>query len=255
MRSSIFSLGLHAALLAGLLANTLSAQTGSYTIIDIGDLAPAGSHAGTNATGINELGHVAAITGDGAGPLGFIAALYRDGQLVNLGGIPGGALGGGAKGVNNLGVVSGWGLHPWGTSGQQSEPFLWTEEGGMINPLHGGGAPQDDWSGEAWDVNDAGQMVFTTKGGFFDPVTGFKRISFDGVGGFWRTWDLNEDGVIAGSAFGPSGQINAFRYDSATDTIANLNDPVLDHHSDAYGLNDLGDIAGWALQFGPSQPS
>ncbi|RKY18471.1 MAG: hypothetical protein DRQ55_13310 [Planctomycetota bacterium] len=30
---------------------------------------------------------------------------------------------------------------------------------------------------------------------------------------------------------------------------------MLDHHSDAYGLNDLGDIAGWALQFGPSQPS
>ncbi|RKY18470.1 MAG: hypothetical protein DRQ55_13305 [Planctomycetota bacterium] len=248
MHASLSSLGIPTALLAGLLANTLSAQAGSYTIIDIGDLAPAGSHDGTNAAGINELGHVAALTGDGTG--GYIPVLYRDGQLINLGGFPGENIGGGGKGVNNLDQVSGWSMSPYPSGGFQSEPFVWTEGEGMTNPIND---EPTNWSGEAWDVNDAGQMVFTTKGGFFDPATGFKRINFGGVGGYWRTWDLNEDGVVSGSAFGPSGQINAFRYDSATDTITNLNDPVLDHHSDAYGLNDLGDIAGWALQFGPSQ--
>ena len=241
------------ALAASLTAASATAQTAPYTIIDIGDLAPPGEADGTNATGLNELGHVAAVTGDGSGPLGSVPVLFRDGQLIDLGGLPGGAPGGGAKGVNNLDVVAGWGLHPWGKLGQQSEPFLWTEAGGMINPLHG--TPQGDWSGEMWDVNDAGQAVFTTKGGFWDSGTGFKQINFSGVGGSWRTWDLNEDGVVAGSAFGPSGQINAFRYDSASDSVVNLNDPQLDFLSDGYGINDLGDVAGWANELDLDRPA
>jgi len=242
------------ALVAGSLITTLSAQTGSYTIIDIGDLSPAGEVDSTNATGLNELGHVAAVTRDGSGPaVGTIAALYRDGQLIDLGGLPGGAPGGGSKGVNNLGVVGGWGLHPWFTTGYQSEPFLWTEQGGMVNPFHG--TSWEEWSGEIWDVNDAGQAVFTGKGGFYDPVTGFKQVVFPGGLGIWKTWDLNEDGVVAGSARALTSQINALRYDSATDTVVNLNHPVLDHHSDGYGINDHGDVAGWAVENGNLRPA
>ena len=241
------------ALVAGSLLTTLSAQMGSYTIIDIGDLGVGAEHDGTNATGLNELGHVAAITGDGSGPLGFIPVLYRDGQLIDLGGIPGGAVGGGSKGVNNLDTVSGWGLHPWGTLGQQSEPSLWTEAGGMINPLHG--TPQGDISGEAWDVNDAGQMVFTSKGGFWDPVAGFKFIQFPGNFGTWKTWDLNEDGVVAGSARDVMLNIHAFRYDSATDAIVWLDDQIIDYISDGYGINDLGDVGGWAYQNDLARPA
>ena len=240
-----------AALVAGSLLTAASAQTGSYSIIDIGSLAPPGEFDATNATGLNELGHVAAITGDGSGPGDFIPVLYRDGVLIDLGGLPGGSPGGGAKGVSNLDQVSGWGLHPWGTLGMQSEPFLWTEQGGMVNPLHG--TPQGDWSGEAWDVNDAGQMVFTSKGGFWDPVTGFKQVKLGAGAGY--TWDLNEDGVVAGSAPGPTLQLNALRYHSATNAVVNLNDPVLDHHSEGYGINDLGDVAGWAVQNDAARPA
>lgn len=262
MRHSLAALGTPACLVAALLATTADAQTtadrfraqpvAAYTIIDIGDLAPSGESDGTNATGMNELGHVAAITGDGSGPLGMIPVLYRDGQLINLGGFPGVYTSGGSKGVNNLGQVSGWSMAPYPTGGHQSEPFVWTEGTGMVNPI-------DDepvnYSGEAWDVNDAGQMVFTGYGGFDDPVTGLTLITFPSGGGSWKAWDLNEDGVVAGSAFGPAGSINAFRYASATATIENLNDQVIDYNSDGYGINDLGDVAGWAHQWDFDRPA
>ena len=249
-RPAIFSLGLPAALIAGALASPLAAQSGSfpYTLIDIGDLAPPGQSDGTNATGMNELGHVAAVTGDGTN--GGIAVLYRDGELVQLGGFPGEIVGGGSKGVNNLDQVVGWSLmqHPV-FGGWQSEPFLWTEGSGMVNPID---HLPENYNGESWGINDSGQQTFNTGGAsFWDPVTGFHQIHFEGqpVNSGWKAWEINEDGVVCGSARGPSGFNDAFRYVSATDTTINLNDPLLDHHSDAYGLNDRGDIAGWAFQF------
>jgi hypothetical protein len=143
-------------------------------------------------------------------------------------------------------------MAPYPSGGHQSEPFVWTEGAGMFNPI-------DDepvnYSGEAWDVNDAGQMVFTSRGGFDDPVTGLTLITFPGGGNSWKAWDLNEDGVVAGSAFGPNNQINAYRYESATDSILNLNDPAVDYLSDGYGINDLGDVAGWSYELDLDRPA
>ena len=241
-RSTPLRLALAATVLAGL-AQPAAAQTASYTIIDIGDLAPPGETDGTNATGLNELGHVAAVTGDGSGPLGSIAVLYRDGQLIDLGELPNSIPGGGSKGVNNLDQVSGWSLAPYPTGGWQSEPFVWTEGQGMVNPADH--LPQNI-NGESWDVNDAGQMVLTTNGSFWDPVDGYVQIDL----GFarWKTWDLNEDGVVAGAATGSTGFLHALRYDHATGTTTDLADVTIDRISEAYGLNDLGDIVGYARQ-------
>ena len=48
---------------AAFMATAVMGQTAPYTIIDIGDFAPTGEFEYTNATGLNELGHVAAVTG------------------------------------------------------------------------------------------------------------------------------------------------------------------------------------------------
>ena len=238
------------ALLVVCLAAGASGQSAAYTLIDIGDLAPPGETDGTNATGMNELGHVAAVTGDGSGPLGVIPVLYRDGQLVDLGAFPGSISFGGAKGVNNLDQVSGWSMAPWPTGGWQSEPFLWTEGQGMVNPTV---QPPFNPSGEMWDVNDSGQAVFTTKGSFWDPATGLTPVDLGY--GKWRTWDLNEDGVVAGSAYGSNGPLHAVRYESATANLVELHDVLVDYVSDAYGINDLGDIVGWSGRLDGSAPS
>jgi hypothetical protein len=138
--------------------------------------------------------------------------------------------------------------------GWQSEPFLWTEGIGMVQPI-------DDlpvnYGGESWGINDSGQVTLNAGGAaMWDPVKGFVQIHFPGKApntGL-AAWEINEDGVVAGSAFGLSGFSNAFRYDSATETITNLNDDTVDHHSEAYGLNDLGDLVGYASQFDGIRP-
>ena len=178
--------GLAAACLVAALAVPAMTQHAPYTLIDIGDLAAPGDSDGTNATGLNELGHVAAITGDGSGPLDYIPVLYRDGQLIDLGKFPGSIPGGGSKGVNNLDQVVGWSLMPEPFGGHQSEPFVWTEGQGMVNPID---HLPVNYSGEAWDINDAGQVAVTGIGGFWDPATGFfKRLTFGGSA--WASWDL-----------------------------------------------------------------
>ena len=252
MTASLTRIGACLTLASGFIATSLSAQTPSYSIIDIGDFAPAGQSDGTNATGMNELGHVAAVSGDGSG--GAIPALYRDGQLINLGGFPGGIVGGGSKGVNNLDHVAGWSMQQVASGGYQSEPFVWTEEGGMDRIF--ADESVNLW-GEIWDVNDAGQAAYRTGCGFYDPATGYHELDFPWVGpnSGWAAWDLNEDGVVAGSARGLTNQIEPFRYDSATDTIVSLIDPLLDFKGEAYGINDLGDVAGWVYMPGPIAPA
>ena len=236
------------------LTGPASAQAGSYTIIDIGDLAPDGIMASTQVTGMNELGHLAGITGDDPSG-GAIPVLYRDGQLINLGGFVGSLTAGGSKGVNNFDQVVGWSMAPYPSGGYQSEPFVWTEGLGMINPIDD---LSTNYSGESWGINDSGQQTFNVGGcSMYDPVAGFRQLHFPGsaANSGWKAWEINVDGVVCGSARGPSLQINAFRYRFATDTIENLNDPLIDHHSDAYGLNDRGDVAGWSVQFDGQRPS
>ena len=106
-------------------------------------------------------------------------------------------------------------------------------------------------SGWSWAINDSGQIGFAPIGngamGIIDPIDGVREIGFPG-GSAWSLWEINNNGVACGAAYmADMTYLHAYRYDYDTDTITDLgSDPVIRAHSDAYGLNDNGDIAGHA---------
>ena len=234
--------------LAGALIATTSdvvAQTPTYEIIELGTFGTDPS-TNSNATGMNELGHVAGLAEDDNGQ--NHAFLYRDGALINLGGLPGGGGFANGKGVNDLGQVVGQANAPApGGPGWTGRPFVWTEGQGMVDP-----EPNDPSYGTwCWGINNSGQLALSLSEAYFwDPVSGATQIELPGAPtGFGSSaWEINNSGEVCGSVRNGSVFLHAFRYDSATDTIEDLHDPVTYAHSEGYGINDNGDIAGWAVR-------
>jgi probable HAF family extracellular repeat protein len=224
---------------------SLQAQSGSYTILDLGTFGtnPA---ANSNATGLNELGHVVGLAEDDS--LGNHAFLYRDGQMIDLGSLLPGAFAN-AKGVNDLDQVVGQAAAPapGGNPGFTGRPFLWTEGVGMVDP-----EPNDPTYGSwCWGINNSGQLAMSLDEAYFwDPVDGLTQIELPGAPtGFASTaWEINNSGEVCGWVRDGSVWLHSYRYDSATDTIEDLHDPVEYSDTAGYGINDNGDIAGWGTR-------
>ena len=220
------------------LAGGLAAQS-SYTIVRLESVSGPDPLLYTNATGLNELGHVAGISDTDTG---FAPFLYKDGQIIDLGGIPSDPRSGGGNGISDEGQVVGWTMVKDPVfSGYTGRPMSWTEAGGMTDAAAG---TPGFFFGQCWGVNNSGQLALTAGGAhFYDPQTGFKKLQF-GNESSWKAWEINEDGVVCGAAY-KGNQLTAFRYESATDTLVPLADPMIEWQSEAYGINDRGDIVGW----------
>jgi len=228
-------------------ASLASAQPLEYTIQELPSLNGNDPSLNSNATGMNEHGHAVGISQDGLGNNQSI--VWINGQIETAIPIWQGELSFPfAKGINNHGQVVGQGGTGRPSNGGIIAPMTWTADDGMWVPDPG---PQIH-SGWSWAINDSGQIGFDpTTGvgemGIIDPIDGVREIGFPG-GSPWSVWEINNNGVACGAGRLTEGHLlHAYRYDYDTDTITDLgSDLKIGGHSDGYGINENGDIAGWA---------
>lgn len=214
----------------------------AYQIQELGTFGGPGTF--SNATGLNEMGHVAGVAEDDS--FNNHGVLYRDGEMIDLGSLVPSGVGTTAKGINDHDQIVGQTATPLGEIGSVSHPFLWTEGEGMIDlapPGHTG-------SGWAWGVNNHGQVALRLNGPYFwDPVEGLRAITAPHCtvcGG--EAWEINDAGQIAGEIRGKDLFLHAYRYDSSRDMLTDLHDAVTYRHTIGYGINELGDVVGYGVR-------
>lgn len=182
------------------------------------------------------------------------AVLWRDGEVIPLGSLSDHEVGFGIR-VNNHDQVVGWAMQrrPDG-AGYHGHPYLWTEGVGMIDV-----AP-DFGPGTAWGINDFGEVamrVFSGDepgGAYFRDRNGvLHHIVVDDpvdLGEGDAAWEVNNEGVVVGAAHreNAGGARHAFRYDSTANVVDDIHDPFFST-SEAFGVNENGDAAGWAFGY------
>jgi probable HAF family extracellular repeat protein len=222
----------------------------NYRIVDLPALqAHPNCPTNSNATAINERGDVVGVAEtswyDFTCHFVLHAVIWRNGEIIDLGGIPPYDTGGYGKGINDNGDAAvGWAGVALAGGGGTGGAFFWKEGDGM-SLIHDG----DDFpNGQAWGVNNSYQVAVTYKGNshYWDATTGLRLIEFDDSPDNYSSasWEINNNGIVVGSARRADYFLHSFRYDPSTDTIVDLHD-IAFRHSEAYGLNDNGDIAGW----------
>ncbi len=213
-----------------------------YEIFDVGSLyadEQPGDGVGVNATGLNEHGDVAGISEDAPWPFGSNRPFRYDYALEQMFAVGDEDTSGGGKGINDQGVVVGWWSQPYPGGGTASRPFI-AGPGIPIQNLF----EEPYVGGEAWGINNSNQAC--TRGKYFVDSDGTPtEIVLPGGTGSVTAWEINNAGVVTGDGAGPSGFQNCFRYDSATNTATLVERPYWTR-SGGYGINDRGDVSGWA---------
>lgn len=211
----------------------------------------------SQALGINNAGDVVGLSAVNAEDMTPRATLWRAGAAINLGvldPISASALGSVATDVNDAGVVVGYG--ETGQSGPNAPArlaFRWTAATGMVALP----APAGTRIAQANAVNNAGQIV-----GYIQSWTGQPRATL-WVGSSVidlgllpsatesRAADINLSGLVVGSNTFAAEVSHAFSWKSGQG-LADLGtlsgDLAGGPRSQAFGLNDQGDIVGdsWA---------
>ncbi|MGD0212493.1 MAG: hypothetical protein ABSB87_04605 [Terriglobales bacterium] len=209
------------------------------SLIDIGDLG-GGSAV---AYALNDAGQVvgSSVTEDGSNH----PFLYSDGQMIDLGtlGSPsGGQWWNSAEGINNSGVVTGYGF----TSNGGLSGFTWTN--GVMTALPNLG---EEWT-EAYAINNNGQVtgISANRKGqshafIANPDGTIKDLGAIG-GKYGASWGfaINDSGIVVGRVDTDDGAYLAFVYDGKK--MQNLNTLVKADPGwtliEARGINNAGQI-------------
>ena len=133
--------------------------------------------------------------------------------------------------INNAGQIV-------GTAEQADESntaYVYTEGIGM----QAVGAPAEI-QGTAWSINDNGWITGNSNGWnafIYRPGIGMTSIG-SGIG-----TSINNSGVVAGTAGGPLGTVQAFVHRNGTNVLFGT---LGGGNSDAYGINDYDVVVGWS---------
>src|SRR5215212_9150421 len=204
---------------------------------------------------INDAGHMV--------PGALRAQLYKDGQLHDLGTLPGDQLAR-ALGINNTGEVVGYSEGIFFCTGQKEwwdilgdspcdphrRAFLYKEGQGMIDL---GTLPGGNYS-EATEINDAGQVVGKSqvseesgrhpwRAFLYEEGQGMTNLGTLG-GPSSAAFDINNAGQVVGEALTASGTKHAFLYeDGQMEDLGTLGGSL----SIAHGINKFGEVVGHSM--------
>ncbi len=225
----------------------------NYRIVELPTLeSPPECSPNSNAIAINEKGQAVGVAESASAACSYKghAVIWKDGETVDLGGIPPHTdWGGSAKGINDTGdAVVGWAPIELAGGGGTGGAFIWTEADGMSLIDDGNSFPY----GQAWGVNNSYEVAVTyrDKAYYWTSTEGLRPIEFtDTPDSNSASWEINNSGVVVGYSrrISAGNLLHAFKYDSATSTITDLHDADWDTYdqSGAYGINDDGDVVGF----------
>ncbi len=153
--------------------------------------------------------------------------------------------------INEKGQIAGFSNL---TKGGINHAFMWDPAKGMIDL---GALPGGTHSG-AYGINDLGQVVGVstsskgTRAFVWDEVNGIQDLGtpWEGPGGRCNAWDINDLGQIVGSCIFPNDpkeeHTKAVIWQGGSELSLIPNQWGTDF-SYAYGINNNGDIVGWAV--------
>ena len=223
-----------------LVALPILCSAATYTITDLGTLGGVESI----ATAINASGE---ITGGATNTSGaYHAFLYASGHMTDLGTLGGPSSQG--QGINRSGTIAGYAQLPPGpvTGGWPPKPVSlyngFIDTSGSMVAL---GAP----GGAAYAINNAGQVVGECSGGacLFSDGTSTPLGSLGGTSGQTQGTAINSSGEVVGYSYLPDGNFRGFFWINGTMTALGT---LGGDWSQAYGINDAGQITGIAYTSG-----
>ncbi len=202
------------------------------------------------ATGINDAGQVVGYSNWlGGAPNQFRAVLWNQGKITDLGTLPDG-LTSSASAVNDAGQIAGTAALP-PDQGQAVHACLW-QDGTIIDLGTLGGT-----NSRGYGINNAGQVV-----GEADVGVGYGSHAF-----LWQDGSMTDLGTLEGNysygtAINDAGQVignsssrgheHGFLYSDGVLTDLGALDPAGDSY--ARGLNNLGQVVGYAVSPGSGVP-
>ena len=234
---TISLVGRTARLLSIALPMLCSAAT--YTVTDLGTLGGTESI----ATAINASGEITGGATTSAGA--YHAFLYANGSMKDLGTLGGPSSQG--QGINKSGEIAGYAqLPPAISAGWPPRPVSlysgFTDSNGVMTAL---GAP----GGAAYAINDAGQVVGECSGGacLFSAGTVTSLGSLGGTSGSTEATAMNSSAEVVGYSYLPDGNFRGFFWINGSMTALGT---LGGDWSQAYGINDAGEITGIAYTSG-----
>jgi probable HAF family extracellular repeat protein len=237
----------HAGILALLLACSPSARASEYHVVDLGTL----GGATTEVLGLNDRGQAVGWSRDADGRMQ--AFLWQNGTMTGLGFLPGGTTSV-ARGINNLGEIAGYAY----VSTTNYHAFLLTNGtmtslGTLGGPSSAGFAVNDQTHVTGWSQPPAGSGYIT--GPFW-----WREGEMMGIPPFHNkqtapAWDINEDSRLAGFTvldIPDSNRTWGYVWKDDNGNFAHdfgemkLLGTLGGDYSEAYSINDAGQVVGWA---------
>lgn len=208
-----------------------------------------GGYVGATPLGMNNLGQIVGMSQSANGSEAFVWDEHTGG--TGLGDLTGGMFMSYARGINNHGVICGWGSVRLRNNG--IEAFRWTAEGGMVGL---GDLPGGETRSVALAVNDAGYMVGfgtlrlpdtlidRTEAVLWSPSGELHELGFlTELPTYSLARSINELGEVCGYSGNFDGGGSGFRWTAERGMLA-LNRLPDAEFSLARDINDRGEIVG-----------
>ena len=201
--------------------------------------------ASAEALAVNDEGQITGVAA--VGSTSSHPFLWENGVMKDLG-LPAGFTTARGEAINNLGQVAGYAMVQ--VNGEwTSRAFVWSSSSGYQLLPGRNGATRN----QAMAINDNGVVAGTSGGHAAVWINGVVTDIHTLPSGASSAWDVNSQGEVVGTYWGPGSQGEAFKWTPTTGM--QLVRTMSGSTGEALGINDSGVIVGWGAVPGASTNS